>query len=326
MTKIKKILLSFVGSNDAGKLISDNEGAILTALKNEQFDEVILIWNEGKINKAQLKYSDIVRYIRREIKKRELAKKSTDEEIFLNDVTDHNEIYIKLKELTDTLEKNEDIEYTAAISSGTPAMQVCWILLAESGDFSEEYPLRLIKVKDPRFGNSENVEVKLNTSLPKIVRLKNEIEKLKNEFIPVCTLNLKTGKVFIGKTEINFSPMQFAYYRYFVQRVLDNKGMEKLAGYFAPKHFTKAIYDFHKETFPHLDVNRQPLLDLIKKDSDLVLSNVRPNITKLNKRIFDAVENDSIYQQFAISDEGRRGEKYYGIKAPANKFEIIDDK
>jgi hypothetical protein len=37
---------------------------------------------------------------------------------------------------------------------------------------------------------------------------------------------------------------------------------------------------------------------------------------------FNNVENDSIYQQFAISDEGRRGEKYYGIKAPAGKFEI----
>lgn len=36
------ILLSFIGTNDAGKLIDKNDGAILTALSNEKFDEVIL--------------------------------------------------------------------------------------------------------------------------------------------------------------------------------------------------------------------------------------------------------------------------------------------
>lgn len=41
MKKEKKKFLSFVGSNDAGKLIGQNDGAILTALTNQKFDEVI---------------------------------------------------------------------------------------------------------------------------------------------------------------------------------------------------------------------------------------------------------------------------------------------
>ena len=51
-TDIAKILLSFVGSNDAGRLLkhSKGEGAIITALRNEGFDEVILLWNENNGN------------------------------------------------------------------------------------------------------------------------------------------------------------------------------------------------------------------------------------------------------------------------------------
>ncbi len=312
-----------MGYNDAGKLLGKKDGAILTALQNEKFDEIILLWNDAKVQGTDFRYSDIAIHIRREIKKRRLASKSYDEEISFNDVTDHNEIYLKLKAFTDTLEKNSSLKYTANISSGTPAMSVCWILLSESGDFSEENPLRLIKIRDPRYGQVGNVEVKLHTGLPKIIRLKKEVDRLKSDLIPECRINVNTGKVFIGDTEINFSPMQFCYYRYFVQRVLENKGMEKLAGFFAPKHFVKAVHNFHEETFPHLDINRQPLLDLIKKDGDLVLSNVRPIITKLNKKLSEALGNSSLYEQFEIANEGRRGEKFYGIKAPANKFKIV---
>lgn len=38
----RKIFLSFIGSNDAGKLAGNDDGAILTALKEKKFDEVIL--------------------------------------------------------------------------------------------------------------------------------------------------------------------------------------------------------------------------------------------------------------------------------------------
>jgi len=150
LKKQKKILLSFVGTNDAGKLIGKNDGAILTALKKQKFDEVILLWNEANV--GEVEYGKVVKYLKREINKRKYASKISDQEFNLSDVTDHNQIYLQLKEFTDTLLKNKSYTYTAAISSGTPAMQVCWILLAESGDFSEANPLRLIKIKDPKFG------------------------------------------------------------------------------------------------------------------------------------------------------------------------------
>ena len=323
----KKILISFVGSNDAGKLLGENDGAILTALQNENFDEVILLWNEGEVKGKDkvVKYSEIVRQIRREIKNRKLATKSSDEEFVFNDVTDHNEIYQKLKEFADTLEKNENISYTASISSGTPAMSVCWILLAESGDFSEEYPLRLIKVKDPRFGSAGNVEVKLNTSLPRIIRLKKEVDKLKEDLIPKCKIDIEKGKVLIGEKEIDFAPTQFCYYRYFAQRAIENKGKENFSGFNAPIHFVEAVYEFYEQTFPSLDVNGQFLLDIINGKKSLALGTFRSNISKLNKKLEKALGNQSLFELFRISIEGKRGKRFYGINAPGNKFEIVEE-
>ena len=332
MNAKKKILISFVGSNDAGELLGENDGAILTALQNENFDEVILLWNEdevkdkckGRVRDKAVKYSDVVRHIRREIKNRKLAAKSSDEEFVFNDVTDHNEIYQKLKKFTDALDKSENISYTASISSGTPAMSVCWILLAESGDFSEKYPLRLIKVKDPRHGSGGNVEVKLNTSLPKIIRLKKEVDKLKEDLIPKCKINVTTGNVFIGEKKIDFSPIQFCYYRYFTQRAIENKGKENFSGFDAPLPFVEAVYQFYQETFPNLDVNSQFLLDIISGKNSLALTTFRSNISKLNKKLEKALENQSLFELFRISIDGKRGKRFYGINAPDNKFEIVE--
>jgi len=121
----KKILISFVGVNDAGKLAGEKDGAILTALENENFDEMISLWNEAKILNGILSFSEIVRYIRREAKRRNLVKASGDEKFEFQDITGHNEVYSKLKAFTDTLDKRKDIQYTASISSGTSTMSAC---------------------------------------------------------------------------------------------------------------------------------------------------------------------------------------------------------
>jgi hypothetical protein len=99
----KKFLLSFIGNNDAGTLLkgAKQEGAIITALQNDKFDEVILLWNNNKTGTPT--YSEIVNHLKKEIKKRKLAKKVNDTLLDIKDVTNHNEIYFTLKEFTDTL-------------------------------------------------------------------------------------------------------------------------------------------------------------------------------------------------------------------------------
>lgn len=320
MEQIKNILLSFVGSNDAGKLIKQNDGAILTALTNQKFDEVVLLWNQSKVK--EIDYAKISSYLKKEILKRKLAKKVTLAEQKIKDVTDHNEIYIALKNFTDQLPRGEALKYTAAISSGTPAMQVCWILLAESGDFSESYPLKLIKVKDPKFGKSENIPVKIDSALPKIGRLKEEVENLKDGFLPSVRMNAEKGEVCIGEHQIPFSPIEFCYYRYFLELVLEEKSPEKISSLETSLKFVEKIYQFHEETFHVLDLAREELRKNLKQGMGIAISTFRGNVSKLNRKIKTSLNDENLIKYYEITTSGIRGAKFYGIQVPSKKIKI----
>jgi hypothetical protein len=320
MKQIKNIILSFVGSNDAEKLINQNDGAILTALTNQKFDEVILLWNQTSIKKPN--YSFISNYVKREILKRKLASKVTLIELKIKDVTDHNEIYASLKNFADQLLKAEKINYTAAISSGTPAMQVCWILLAESGDFSETNPLNLIKVKDPKFGKTENIPVRIDTSLPKIMRMKEEIEILKDGFLPVVRINVERGEVFIGEQQIPLTPIELCYYRYFLELVIEGKSPEKISSLETPFHFVEKIYQYHEESFPVLDMARNKIRKLLKDGMGIAIATFRGNVSKLNRKIKAVLGDDNLTIYYEISSTGIRGAKFYGTKIPSKKIKI----
>ena len=317
-----KILLTFVGSNDAGKLIDNNtDGAIITALKNNKFDEVILLWNDNKTNTPT--YSKIVSHLKKEIKKQKLARKVNDTLLDIENVTDHNEIYLKLKDFTNTLKKDAQTSYTASVTSGTPSMQACWILLGESGEFSEKYPLKLIQVKDPRFGKSKNIPVELNTALPKIISLKDEVDKLKEDLIPSAVINIQKGTVVIGDIPIILSPIEFCYYRYFVERVIEGLGDERFSGITVSLGFMKKIYQYHEESFEFSELNRIDLKKMIKNELELGIQTFRGNVSKANKKIKNSLQNETLAHTFMISVEGGRGAKFYEIKAPAEKLKII---
>lgn len=186
-------------------------------------------------------------------------------------------------------------------------------MLGESGDFSEEFPLRLIKVADPRFGKSRNVEVKLDTTLPKIIKMRNELKELKN-VLPSVKLDIKRGKVFVGEKEIDFAPIEFCYYRYFVEL--------KLSGMEVSENFLKKIIEFHKETFSEYDSVRQSLEEMLNKGWGLSTNTFRSNISKLNKKLFAALNNESLCKLFSIKADGKRGARFYGIEASKEKFKI----
>ncbi|NUN09710.1 MAG: hypothetical protein HUU54_11090 [Ignavibacteriaceae bacterium] len=318
--KAKKVLLSFVGTNDSACLQGEGEGAILTALKNEKFDELILLFNNRAVK--EFTFEDIAVMIKKTALGRKLVRKVDLVELPINDVTDHNEIYRILREVSAQLPRNKDIEYTAAISSGTPAMQVCWILLAESGDFSTEYPLRLIKVKDPKFGKTGNVEVKLDSALPQIIRMEREIKDLKNELLPAAKLNVKKGTLHIGKALIDLTPVEFCYYRYFIENRFEGIESENFGGIETPPGFAQKIFSFHEETFPGLDLLREDLRKAVKAGNGVAITTFRGNITKLNRKITAALTGDTVRSYFIISSEGKRGAKFYSIKAPVEKLRM----
>lgn len=319
MRKKINTLISFVGSNDAGKFAGGEDGAILTALKNQKFDNVILIYNDSN---SKIDFLSITKYLQTEIKKRKLAYKVDIIKFPVQDVTDHNQIYVELKKFTDSLPKAGNINYTAAISSGTPAMQVCWILLSESGDFSEKSKLELVKVIDPKFGKTGNVPVKIDTALPKIIRLKEEVNNLKKDLIPNATITSSRPELKIGDARIDLSPIELSYYRYFAERVISGEGAEKFSGLTVPDHFLARIIVIHEEFYPDLDTNRIELEEMKRKQIGLSITTFRGNVSKTNKKIRKALNNETLKKAFEISVEGTRGAKFYGIKAPKEKIRI----
>jgi len=318
--KKKRILITFVGTNDAGKMTGDSDGAILTVFRSRKFDEVRLIWNESKSKEIDLQ--KIAKYVKSEMLKRGYCKSVRLHNIELDSVTDHNEIYPKLLAICNKLNPSPEKHFTAAISSGTPAMQVCWILMADSGDF----PLELIRSNEPKFGRPFVSAVKLGTGLPRIVRLEKEVQELREEkkqLIPDLIININTGSVRIGNTEIEFSPIEFSYYRYFAERAKSEDPLMRISGIFVPDEFLRSIVRYHSESFPGSDLFRQDLQAKIKKGEGLDVRTFRGNISKANKKIQNSIYNEGIINLFRISSFGKRHSTSYGLNITGDKVYII---
>lgn len=306
----RKIFISFIGTNDAGKLNGKPDGAILTALKAlKKADEVYLLWSPSDT------FKNISAYLKKEIIKRKLSHKVNSIPFDLDDVTDHNEIYPKLLDFCKVnLPVNPEI--IAAIASGTPAMQVCWILMAESGDFR----LKLIRSNEPKFGKPPVTEIKLGTGLPKIIRLESENKDLK-KLLPIVNLNIPKGELKIGSVPVKLSPVQFAYYRYFIERAKEEKEYERFGNTAdTPKSFLKKIIEFHKESFPDAYMNIKVSENILEKGYGADIRTFRANISKLNNKIKTAMVS---YNYYIIETEGSRFRTCYGISLPPEKINII---
>lgn len=317
--KSHKILLSFVGTNDQGKLKDVEDGAILTVFRERSFDEVHLLWNSSK--KKDIDYKLTAEYVAQEIQSRGLCDRVTLHEFVCIDVTDHNEIYPQLLSFCKSLLAGSNRKFTAAIASGTPAMQVCWILMAESGDF----PIELIRSKEPKFGKPYVNAVKLGTTLPKIIRLQEERENLirqKEELLPKLELDTSKGIVKIGTTTIAFSPIEFAYYRYFIERAKTGMEAQRFSGISVPTDFLRAVVKFHKEAFPDAELFRMVLDRMLREGKSLSIGTFRANVTKANVRIAKALNHSAMAKIFQISRDGKRHAVVYGIHIPASKIAI----
>lgn len=311
------ILLSFVGTNDRGNPITGDDGAILTVFKQRDFDEVHLLWNESQL--IGIDFHGIAKYVRETIQNRGYCSKVFLHEFKCADVTDHNAIYPELLKFCRTIEASKESQFTAAIASGTPAMQACWIMLAESGDF----PVALIRSNEARYGKPLVTTVKLGTGLPRIVSLEKEnaeLKKLNVELLHRLVLDIDQGQTMIGDIVIFLSPMEFSYYRYFAERVIRGLGFERISGITAPRHFLVKIIEYHKESFPDSELLRVELEKLLKHKQDLDVRTFRANVSKLNTKIRLALGKSAWSDIFIIASEGKRHAKHYGLKTPSEKI------
>ncbi len=311
-------LISFLGTAD-GLLASDYKGPILTAVTNLKPDSITLIVTENATSDADyvLMFRDVkkaIGFVAPEVTVKRVIME-------LQDPTDHNEIYPKLRKvLAGVTAAHSNV--TAAISSGTPAMQVCWILLAES----QEANIKLVRTTDPRHGKKTIHPVKLAVGLPRIQTLELENSHLVEVAIPSVVLNVAKGIVTIGDHIAMLSPRMFEYYRYFLEMKKSAGGntdtMLKVRGAFVGGDFSKKIVEYHEESFPQKEDEE---ISKLKKHGNLDIESTvfRSTISKLNKRICEIMPDSRISFYLTVQAVGPKSARQYFVRIPASKISIV---
>lgn len=125
---MKKILISFIGNNDCF-LREGKEGAIISILKERAFDFLCILYND---NRYLQHASDILLYCKKKFP--DLTVRYQEAES-LNPI-DYNVVYPSMVSAVKSIQKEEgtkDVEYTISLTSGTPTMHSCWILIVMGG-------------------------------------------------------------------------------------------------------------------------------------------------------------------------------------------------
>lgn len=319
-------LISFVGTTDI-LLAPEGKGPILTAVKELKPDSVTLIVTEtgSRAPKRPSRFmeesSKVVAAIESAFPRVSVRRWP----MAIADPTDHNALYPKLRSIARDV-SGEHPEVAAAISSGTPAMQVCWILLAESG----EVALKLYRTSDPDISDVVIRPVTLEVGLPRIIGLEQQNRKLvrrtnsleKVVFKPV-RVNVSHGTIHVGEVELKLSRRQYTYYRYFLAQAEANQGAVdsglSIRDGKIPKDFVNAILRYDEETWPH-----EPDMDMmiLRKSADLDITVFRSNLSKLNRKIDDALGDRS--ELYRVNFAGRAKLRTYSLLIPANKISIND--
>lgn len=313
----KRALISFVGNNDRGGDPQRGEGAILAVFGERKFDKAYLLWVNSE--KQQVDFREIAESVKHKLHGRKLCKEVELVQFNCLNVVDHNEIYQKMLETCSALPK--EYSYTAAISSGTPSMQACWLLLAESGDFE----LKLIRTNEATYGSKRVEPVYLNSTLPKIVSLRNEVAKRDKEIealLPTLVLDLKTGLIKVGDTLIKLAPAEFSHYCVLAKRAVEGEEAFHFDEEDIPQETVVEAFQYYKRAFKHLYEN-YTAQELKEKESNPVsVKTWRSFISRINTAFKKSQLPPNILHHYEISIDGKRNSTLYSIKAHPKKIKF----
>jgi len=125
---MKKILISFIGNNDC-QLSQGKEGAILSILREREFDFLYILYNDTRYLQFA---SEILLYCKKIFPR--LTVRYQDAES-LNPI-DYNLVYPSMVSAVQAIQQehhNQETDYTISVTSGTPTMHSCWILIVMGG-------------------------------------------------------------------------------------------------------------------------------------------------------------------------------------------------
>lgn len=125
---MKKVLITFIGNNDC-LLSQGKEGAIISILKEREFDTLYILYNDNRY----LQYaSEILLFCKKKLPRLTVRYQEAES---LNPI-DYNLVYPAMVAAVKNImgeEGTRDVEYTISLTSGTPTMHSCWILIAMGG-------------------------------------------------------------------------------------------------------------------------------------------------------------------------------------------------
>ena len=297
--KQQKVLLSFTAKSDKFALEKNIDGPVLVLFENgnSKFDEVHLLYTPTD---KGIDYGEVAKGVANIIKDRKYAK--TVKRVFfdIKNPVDHNEIYPLLLEkcLSIVKVKKGKVDVVAGISSGTPAMQACWLILAESNDLN--FPLHLLRTNEPEY-EPRVVEVKLETTLRRIVDLERKVAELEGNF---PKLIIRPACVKIGDVQVNFSEREFVIYKYMAELAKHGEEYMRMPVNKVPQNATERFDEILRKTYPQTELQK----------IDMSMTTFRSWMNKINKRISRTLKNKKLYEVFKISVSGGRGSKSYGLK------------
>ncbi|MBU3742584.1 MAG: hypothetical protein FGM24_09920 [Candidatus Kapabacteria bacterium] len=301
------VLFTFVGTTDV-KLIDEAKGPALTAVLELKPRQVVLIATTG--DGVRFDLIDGAARFAKLVKRVAPATRTSIVTMDIDDPTDHNEIYPKLREIVQS-HSNTKSPLVASISSGTPSMQVCWILLAESGDAG----IKLYRTIERELTDKPLREVRLDSSLPRIRTLEAENKQLRQIAIRPIEILIDKGMVKVGQTIIDLSPIQFAYYRFFLERIKAAKGGSdpryRVSARVMDDEFVAKVDQYLKESFP--DRADSDGTYGKKKSKMTPTENFRSTISKLNRKFTDALDED-LAEYYTIRYIGPRQARSYGLR------------
>jgi len=230
---MKKALLTFIGNNDC-LLSQGKEGSILSILKEREFDVLYILYNDTRYLQHA---SEILFYCKRHYPKLSVRYQEAES---LNPI-DYNLVYPSMVEAVHMIQKEEgtqDVEYTISLTSGTPTMHSCWILMVMGGiiqarliqssreagiqdvdfsldDFPELHTEKQIKLELTRKARENKaLRKQLVDSFPELIgedqsiqKVKRQIENLAKYDIPVFISGESgTGKEVVARLLHYHSP------------------------------------------------------------------------------------------------------------------------
>lgn len=151
---MKKVLLTFVGLQDPYSNKTDSEGSILTLARSIEPDLVFMLPSKrllGSESETETNAKDTKEWLMNFVNLNE-------EDIYTFPLSLANPTNIpvlleqgsiEIKQILETLEE-EDVEIAINTSSGTPQMQSCWYIWANSGLFAP-YQIKLYQIGNPQY-------------------------------------------------------------------------------------------------------------------------------------------------------------------------------